>query len=242
MNEKYETYDEETKKLIEELRPKEVPLWEEDGIVKYNCKQFQAISSGYGSVSPDFNFTCDKTIFNRDIYVRKYGFVVLGYEMLNHLANFFKNNGNRVLSIMSGSCSLEKELFKRDVNIICTDDNSWSKDYENFDINKTDTDMKKYQYDCVEAIKRFGDKVDFVLCSWPPYAEKMAYDALTEMRNHKHLKMIYIGEDEGGCTADINFFEAIKYSDLMNTDKEFIEAMNSFIRWYALHDDLYIVE
>ena len=174
--------------------------------------------------------------------MRKYGFVVLGYEMLNHLANFCKNNGNRILSIMSGSCSLEKELFKRGVNIICTDDNSWSKNYENFDINKTDIDMKKYQYDCVEAIKQFGDEVDFILCSWPPYAEKMAYDALIEMRNHKHLKMIYIGENEYGCTADDNFFEAIKYSNLMNTDKKFIKAMNSFIQWYGLHDDLYIVE
>lgn len=45
-----------------------------------------------------------------------------------------------------------------------------------------------------------------LLLCWPPYDDPMAFDSLTA---YKGNKLIYIGEQEGGCTATSEFFEEL---------------------------------
>lgn len=67
-----------------------------------------------------------------------------------------------------------------------------------------------------------------VLC-WPPYATSMAYSALKCYRGNR---LIYIGEDGGGCTGDAAFH------DLLHTEWncEWFEIPS----WEGIHDGMNI--
>lgn len=63
------------------------------------------------------------------------------------------------------------------------------------------------------------------LC-WPPYASDMAAKAL---RAYQGSKLVYIGEHEGGCTADDSFFEILgKHWELVDTHRP--------IQWAYIND------
>jgi hypothetical protein len=49
---------------------------------------------------------------------------------------------------------------------------------------------------------------DLMLC-WPPYQNNMAS---TSLKNYAGDTLVYIGEQEGGCTADRKFFEELRRS------------------------------
>ena len=77
--------------------------------------------------------------------------------------------------------------------------------------------------DAIDAIKKFGKEVEFIIMSWPPYNEPIAYEVLKTMREvNPNLKLIFIGEDYGGCTADDNFFDNVKEIE----DKEIINHLD----------------
>ena len=67
------------------------------------------------------------------------------------------------------------------------------------------------------------------LC-WPPYDNPMASDCLT---HYKGSTVIYIGEGDGGCTADDNFHETL-YKDFEEIECIFIP------QWDGIHDSLTI--
>ena len=63
------------------------------------------------------------------------------------------------------------------------------------------------------------------LC-WPPYSDPFAWEAL---RRYTGDKFIFVGEGEGGCTGDDQFFEELQ------SGWEEIESV-SIPQWYGLHD------
>jgi len=63
-----------------------------------------------------------------------------------------------------------------------------------------------------EAIEKYKDWFDIVLLSWPPYNESMAREVWELLPKNK--KLLYIGEDEWGCTADDSFFEAVEGKEI----------------------------
>jgi hypothetical protein len=74
------------------------------------------------------------------------------------------------------------------------------------------------------AAKDFPDRALF-LC-WPPYGSPMAAAALDFYTGNR---VIYIGEGDGGCCADDNFFAAL--------DKGWVEvAEHRPVQWSGLHD------
>lgn len=63
------------------------------------------------------------------------------------------------------------------------------------------------------------------LC-WPPYEDSMAAKALKAYRGKK---LVYIGESEGGCTADDAFFA------ILSKRWELID-MHRPVQWHGIHD------
>lgn len=139
----------------------------------------------------------------------------------------------KCLEVMAGCGWLSLALMARVVDVKATDDMSW----HTHEINKEKwehvTEVEKL--DAIEAVKKYGKEVDFVIMSWPPYNENIGYRVLREMnRQNKNAKMIYIGERLGGCTADDEFFQHFEEIE----DAGFNEAANKFQSWKWLHDSL----
>jgi hypothetical protein len=70
-----------------------------------------------------------------------------------------------------------------------------------------------------------------MLC-WPPYQNNMAS---TSLKNYAGDTLIYIGEPEGGCTADRKFFEELKRSWRQ-------VGRCSLPQWYHMYDTLAIYQ
>ena len=77
--------------------------------------------------------------------------------------------------------------------------------------------------------------------SWPPYNKQFANDILDLfMKDPKAKKLLYIGEDEGGCTADSNFFDNLNSlcdQKLITIRYYDVENWNDY-----LHDRLYFIQ
>ena len=80
----------------------------------------------------------------------------------------------------------------------------------------------------VDAVKKYPKST--LLTCWPPYNDSLAFDALTA---YKGKNLIYIGEDEGGCTGCDNFH------NLLSTDWKRIECIR-IPNWKTIHDAVFI--
>jgi hypothetical protein len=67
------------------------------------------------------------------------------------------------------------------------------------------------------------------LC-WPPYDTSCAFDALN---NYTGKKVIFVGEEQGGCTGDNKFFSLLSKNFKMT-------KQISIPQWFGIHDSLMI--
>lgn len=81
-----------------------------------------------------------------------------------------------------------------------------------------------------QTLAAYPDRALF-LC-WPPYAEPMAAEALAA---YPGPRLVYIGEGQGGCTADDDFFTALA--------SEWTEiASHRGVQWSGIHDYITVYE
>jgi hypothetical protein len=92
-----------------------------------------------------------------------------------------------------------------------------------------------HKYSSTFGFVRQGDAVDAVtvvspsktlFLSWPPYDELVAYEVLHAYRGER---LIYIGEGNGGCTADETFFAELEagWTEV---------ASHTIAQWSGIHD------
>lgn len=74
-----------------------------------------------------------------------------------------------------------------------------------------------------------GQSQRALLLSWPPYATDMAFRALS---TYEGDTVIYIGESEGGCTADDDFFA------LLDKEWSFVGASPHHVGYDCIHCSL----
>jgi hypothetical protein len=67
------------------------------------------------------------------------------------------------------------------------------------------------------------------LC-WPPYSNPMAADCL---KHYRGKRLVYVGEDDGGCTGDWEFHRIIE-SEFVRVDCVYIP------QWFGIHDQMMI--
>lgn len=167
--------------------------------------------------------------------IEKVGFTLITDNLLYNLSNLLY--GNKCLEIMSGNGALAKGLQDYGVDIKATDN------YEMSDFFSNDYWTEVEQIDAVDAIVKYGKDVDFVLCSWIPYYKPIGYYAIKKLYevNPKAI-FIYIGEEEGGCTADSNFFEyssEISFSEKMQIDYKLLDKItNSIKNWQGTYSTI----
>jgi len=187
---------------------------------------------------PEDNFGVDywkksvESFSMRRKFIEKLGFVKISKRWTTPLGKYLR--GYRVLEVMSGNGALSKALKDEGVNITATDNSSWN---ESSWFRNSWATVEKL--DAVEAVKKYGIRSDYIICSWPPYEDQIAYRVLIEMRKvNPDCKMIYIGEGNGGCTADDSFHEAIE----MVNDVLFDNAVAGFQQWEGVHDHPMLVK
>jgi len=134
----------------------------------------------------------------------------------------------KVLEIMAGAGWIAKALNHHGVDIIPTDDFSWS-------IARKKKKYKGYEpvfpiekLDAVGAVEKYR-KAEILLISWPPFNDYTIFKACGKWGDKKPI--VYIGEI-GGCNAPIEFF----------TKFERIEPHPrfSFPSWNGIYDRLLI--
>jgi hypothetical protein len=127
-----------------------------------------------------------------------------------------------ILEIGSGTGYWAFEFLKRGVPFVATDINPCSGFFER---TEPYTDIEKLS--AIEAITKYPNHN--LLTCWPSYAEPWAYEGLKAFTGQY---VFYVGEGQGGCTADGDFH------DLLESNFE-IEIFD-IPQWYGLHDCLFI--
>jgi hypothetical protein len=130
----------------------------------------------------------------REKMLKGFCFAVLTEEMIDKIKPY-----GPILEVGAGTGYWAREFKKRGIDYLATDAYALPN-------NKYFPDSKAwehvYTYTAVDAVKRFPDKT--LLMCWPEYTKSWAVEALKE---YKGDIFIYIGEEEGGCCADDDFFE-----------------------------------
>lgn len=170
----------------------------------------------------------------RDTVINNMGFMLISQDWINTLSEMLK--GKKCLEIMCGTGALSKCLQDKGIMIKATDNFSWN---GVSDWNKSKnywTDIENI--DCIDAIEKYGKDTDYIIMGWA-YMDDTGYRALLKMREvNPYCKMIYIGERNGGCTADDNFFESINIID----DKYIDEINQMYKSWEGIYDRFLLVQ
>lgn len=151
-----------------------------------------------------------------------YGFVwPLALENLQLILKY-----SPLLEVGSGTGIVAKVLTKFGADVVATDaypSFSWKTMKWN---NKYPFDVGSYfrvkQIEAHKAVQKYHRNV---LMCWPCYNKDWAFKAAQHITGH----LIYIGENNGGCCADEDFF------NLLYTEFELIEEQDK-PQWYGLHD------
>jgi hypothetical protein len=157
-----------------------------------------------------------------------YAFV--SWKWVKPLAKYLK--GKRCLEVMAGRGWLSLALRHLNIDIVATDDMSWAYNGKHKKMQYLVTDVT--QMDAVESVERYGECIDVIIISWP-YMDDTAYRAIKKLNEiNPNALIIYIGEGDGGCTADDNFHE---HFEIVN-DEVFEKASEEYERWDGIHDQL----
>lgn len=168
--------------------------------------------------------------FFREYAIRNMGFALITRRFVKGLAKYI--GSKKCLEILAGQGCLSKVLQDEGIDVIATDDYSWS---NRLNLNNTWTNVENM--DCLEAIRKYGQDVSYIICSWIPYGSPIGYDILKVMDEvNPNCKLIVIGEGPSGCTADDTFFENLEEID---TEEEFVKDFRS---WSGIRDYVSIVK
>jgi hypothetical protein len=176
----------------------------------------------------------------RNEFISNMGFTLISLDWIIPLSKWIGKR--KCLEIMAGSGALSYALLKYgNIDIIPTDDYSWNNNNDST-VDAWWTNKKMWTHvenlDCIQAIEKYGKEIDIVIVSWP-FMDDNAYKSLLKMREiNPKAFMIYIGEGEGGCTANEDFFNTLEYVK----DESFYNAVKDHKRWYGLHDRIHLVK
>lgn len=164
-------------------------------------------------------------------FVEKYGFVLLNEKLIKSVSKHLNNK--KIIELGAGTGWLSHQLQKNNIDITPIDKKIKNNDYG---FNTTYTDI--LECDAIEYLKK-NNNYDTVILSWPNYSEDFAYEVLKNIPKGKEL--IYIGEREGGCTANDDFFNLLADKTILNKDITNQINKNS-LSWKGIHDKWYVYQ
>lgn len=167
----------------------------------------------------------------RDTFLEISGYCLIAYDWVRPLSKWIGER--RCLELMCGCGCLAKALQDCEVDVIATDDFSWTNHDQCWFQNPW---TKIEQLTAVEAIRKYGPHVSLILMSWP-YVDETALTVLKEVRLwNPGAQMIFIGE-WNGATANGGFFREARRVN----DPGFYEAVRSFRQHATINDRPYLL-
>lgn len=163
-----------------------------------------------------------KSLKIRSKYIEN-SFPILTHEFMNAIKSMtMKLKIKKIAELHCGIGWLTHWLKKYNVSISTSIDNmSWKKHK-----NKHMKHVNKY--DSIEYVKSHPE-IDLYILSWP-YMDDTATNIWKEIHSGQYL--LYIGEHQGGCTANDNFFE----NTYKNKIKDKWKLNESFVSFWGIHD------
>lgn len=169
------------------------------------------------------------TMTIRHQYIRQAGFGIITKKLADTLAKFLKDK--QCLEIMAGKAVLSKALQDRGIDIIATDNFSWES-------QNNDPWTTVEHIEAGDAIRKYKN-VDYILASWMPMDIHSKRLIRMIRKYNPDVRLIIIGEDWGGCTANDDWFERVEVVE----SGSFYEVYKESSSWYGIHDriELYTV-
>lgn len=166
----------------------------------------------------------------RNNYIKEFGFFLITEKFLNTCVELFSNE--KILDIGAGSGFLSHNLISQNLDVKPID----------LHINESNQyGFKKTYCDIInmsgkDYIKK-NNNYDTIILSWPNYDNNFAYDILKLMPKGK--KLLYIGENQGGCTANDLFFELLEEkTSILEYETEKLQKCS--LSWFGIHDKPYL--
>ena len=143
-------------------------------------------------------------------------------ELINAIKEY-----SPVVSVASGFAYTESLAIKEGADVIATDvcpnkHNHWCRDGIFY------IPVEEIRAD--DAVKKYSNRNVFM--AWPPYDTSMAFDVASEMEKERIL--IYVGENQGGCTGNDDFFQYLE------THFEELDISVDIPRWGGIYDGVRI--
>lgn len=161
-------------------------------------------------------------------YMTKAGFSIITKPLADSLADYLK--GKKCLEIMAGNGVLSKALQDRDIDIIATDNKSW---YESSAYEDVWTEVENLE--AGDAIRKYKN-VDYILVSWMPIDVPSKRIVRMIRKYNPNVKIIVIGEEQGGCTSNDAWFDRVK--DCFDIDFSDCGVNSHMVSWNGVHDDI----
>lgn len=127
----------------------------------------------------------------------------------------------KYVEIGAGQGYWAKALTEAGAKVYAYDDGSWKYRPVWFDVQEGGP----------EKIRDHVDADTALLLVWPDYEGNLASDSLETYLQEGGDKLVYVGEQEYGCTANDKFFEDLEAMTL--------EDVERIPRWYGLNDRAY---
>lgn len=170
--------------------------------------------------------------------VTRYAFSVTHLHALTAIGEFVGEKG--LVSLGAGTGWWENRLsIEAGVNVIAYDlhppgagDNHWYANVEPF------FDVR---VGGVKVLREHAERTLFL--SWPPYRDPFARQALSEYERAGGSRLIYVGEELGGCCANDKFFGAVDLGmwddDLPRRGRWTVEREIGVPQWMGIHDAIW---
>jgi hypothetical protein len=170
----------------------------------------------------NYDITEGEVIENRERLVSKYAWAIPNDAAIRAIAEHKK-----IIEIGAGTGYWAMLLAKAECDILAFDCDPPSKGPNEYRHNREWHPIKRGGPSIITEYPEYT----LLLC-WPPYESGMAFECLTYYSGDV---LIYIGESNGGCNGDDNFWSAIE------SDWKEIRRIE-IPQWKYIHDSLWFYE
>lgn len=145
-----------------------------------------------------------KLCYERDRCVKKYAWAIPNQEAIEELVKL-----SPIIELGAGRGYWASLVQAAGGDIVAYD--SWINEDGDIRHFSSDSYEKTFMHvdkgDAEGVVELYADMTLF-LC-WPPYHKNMASVTLKKYMEHGGKTLVYVGESEGGCTADQEFFDLL---------------------------------
>ena len=202
------------------------PILEDDPRIKFMSEKYSMPENEAIVKLKDSGFIdCLKEFYKRTYFTENYGWSVPSEDAIDKIVKFAYDK--RILEVGAGYGLWAKLLQEKNLEVKATDLIKGRKTYSMDGNSFTDIE----DIEAFEAVTTYSE-YEVLMLSWPPYDNPMAFKCLEEFKGDK---LIYIGENRSGCTANEDFFDLLESKW---KEKDVIHIP----QWEGIHDYLFLFE